>query len=261
MHPTSARHPDPASRRVQRRCSVALLAVAVWIAGAAPAGAQSLGALAAWDALVTSPFGALPSAGGRPSETVGAGTEVALQYGRWRYDVDDAIHNDIGLSVSRAVGARPVRISTTIAMLSLSCGDCASWLSAGVELRSDLLRRTLYGAAPDGVGGAVEVRASVGGARYNGDGHAKTGSLAVSLPLRLSVPGYRDSRMTFIMQPGMGVGRVWSADNDAYGTLPVMGGSVLWSVASGATLGVSAQRVVLSGAPAQVGVALTWSRP
>ena len=225
----------------------------------AHARAQSLGDLAAWDALVVSPIGALPAAGSSMAVLTGAGASLTMQYGRWRYDADDAIHNDAGLTLSAPLGGR-TRISATIATLSLSCGDCASWLSGGVDVRSRLLRRTLVGANDEGAVAELGLRVSAGGARYSGDGSAVAGSLAGILPLSISFPFVHSSRMELGVQPGVGVGRLSSADNDAYGTLPLVGASATWTFGPRVGIEASVQRIVLASAPSQVGLSITWGR-
>ena len=76
--------------------------------------AQTLRDIAAWDALVVSPIGALPP---RMHDELFVGTrtpaELSVRYGRWRYDEDDAIHNDIGLTVTHGFGATRTDIAVT----------------------------------------------------------------------------------------------------------------------------------------------------
>ena len=216
--------------------------------------AQSLGDLAAWDALVVSPLGALPSVIG-PMGRAG----IAVQYGRWRYDADDAIHNDIGVTLSHQLGPRGTQLSVTGAFLSLSCGDCDSWLSAGADVRTPLLAHALAGDSLRHVSGELALRLSGGGARYLGDGHAVAYSAALQVPVSLAVP-VGAARLRLAASAGVGIGRLSSADNDAYGTLGIVAVSAGWAFSNGVVLEATNQRVELNGAPSQVGVSVRWSR-
>jgi hypothetical protein len=261
VRPPAALRPDRQTRCVRARLTTFLLATGASLLPLPAATAQSLGDLAAWDALVVSPLGALPDGGAVPYRAGEAGTSFTVQYGRWRYDADDAIHNDMGLTVSRPIGSGRMRVAATAALLSLSCADCQTWLSGGVDLRAPVLLHWLAGSAPDGVTGEVGMRVSAGAARYRGDGHAVAYAIAGSVPLSITAPGPRASRVAFTVQPGVGIGRLSSADNDAYGTLPLLGASVSVDIIPHVCVEATMQRMVLSGAPSQLGIALTWVRP
>lgn len=222
--------------------------------------AQTLRDIAAWDALVVSPIGALPP---RMHDELFVGTrtpaELSVRYGRWRYDEDDAIHNDIGLTVTHGFGATRTDIAVTVAYLSLSCGTCSTWLSGGVEVLRPVLRHVLAGQAERETTASLGVRASAGAARYLGDGYAAATSLALSTPVSIAFPFVWRSRVSVSAMPGIGVGRLASTDDDANGTLPMLGVSVAWALHSGVIMDLGIQRVFINGGPSQFGAGLSWA--
>lgn len=242
---------------VRHARSVATVAGLVAAMSVSPrlAHAQALGDLAAWDGLVVSPVGAVPSVVG-PQGRDG----IVLRYGRWRYDADDAIHDDVGLTLFRQVGPHGTRVSVTGGWLSLSCNDCQPWLSGGLDVETPLYARQLAGNPQDGVVAELSLRLSGGGARYLGDGHAVGYSAAVLLPLSISAPVAGGSRVALGIAAGAGVGRLSSADNDAYGTLRIVGVGARFAFANGIVLEANEQWLALPRAPAQLGLSLGWTR-
>ncbi|HEY2066258.1 MAG TPA: hypothetical protein VGG84_09905 [Gemmatimonadaceae bacterium] len=219
--------------------------------------AQSIGDLAAWDALMVTPAGALPPRAHDLLFGDSPRTELSFQYGRWRYDVDDAIHNDFGVTVTRALSVARTSISLTAAYLSLSCGTCAAWVSGGLEARTQLITRRLTGDSSRDVRVSAGVVASGGAARFLGEGHATAGSIAGAASLGVAFP-VSSSRVSLTVLPGVGIGRFSSVDQDAYGTRPMLGASAACVLPWGMVADLGIQRVYIDGGPTQVGLGLTW---
>jgi hypothetical protein len=231
---------------------VAALAVA-----AGEASAQSTSDLAAFNALIVSPLGALPPSANDNGRALPDLTSGSIAYGRWRYDINDAIHHNLGATISHRIGASRTSVSLTGAYLSLSC-DCAGWTSGGVSLNSRVVSLLAGPSTPATTSGHVDVQLMAGGARYSGDGHASAYSAAATVDVGGSVLLRGSSRLALSVIPGMGFGHLSSADETARGTRPVIGGAVSWRSRHGVALNVGAQRVVLSGGPTQFGVNIAW---
>lgn len=245
---------------IARYGACAVVAVCAMLTGlACDAMAQSLGDIAAWDALVVSPVGALPPRVHDALFGVSAGAEVSLRYGRWRYDLDDAIHNDVGLTVAHRFGAQ-TDVAITGAYLSLSCGTCAIWVSGGIDVSEPLFRRTIAGEGPGATTASLDVRASAGAARYRGDGSAAATSVAGATAIQLAFPFAWSSRVAVSVIPGVGIGHLASTDDTAYGTLATLGASVAWAFHSGLVADLGMQRVFIRGGPTQFGLGLAWAR-
>jgi hypothetical protein len=238
--------------------SRALAAGAVLAIGSGEARAQSSGDLAAWDALIVSPVGALPPRAHEVLFADSARSELSMRYGRWRYDQDDAIHNDFGVTFARQLGVAQTGVSVTVAYLSLSCGTCSAWLSAGLEAQTRLFRKVIVGDSLHEVATSLGVRASAGGARFMGDGHAMATSIAGAASIGLAFPFAGSSRVSLSVLPGVGIGRFSSVDQDAYGTRPTLGASMAWALPSGPVVDLGMQTIFIDGGPTQFGFGLSW---
>jgi hypothetical protein len=242
---------------IGRHIASSALAVSAALAAGRSVEAQSTGDLAAWDALMVTPVGALPP---RAHDALFADvprTELSFRYGRWRYDVDDAIHNDFGVTVTRALGVARTSISLTGAYLSLSCGTCSAWVSGGLEAQTQLISLRLAGDSARDVSVSAAVVASGGVARFLGDGHATAGSVAGAASFAVVFP-VSSSRVSLTVLPGVGVGRFSSVDEDAYGTRPILGASAACALPWGVVADLGFRRVYIDGGPIQVGLGLSW---
>jgi hypothetical protein len=183
---------------------------------------------------------------------------VAFRYGRWQYNLDDAIHNDLGLTLSHRLGFASTEVSLTGAYLSLSCATCASWVLAGVDVQTTLWHRALAGASGRTLSGSLALRAGVGGARFLGTGHSMGGSAVAAIAAGLGVPFIRKSRLVVSLVPGFGFGGIASPDETANGSRPTLGGVLAWNFASGLGVDLGIQRIIISGGPALIGTGLSW---
>ena len=225
---------------------------------APPAAAQSLSKFAAWDALMLTPVGALPAIERGDAGELSPGWGFAGRYGRWRYDSDDAIHNDAGFSASHALAGR-VDVSLTGAFLSLSCGTCPGWVSGGLQARLPLLQRRLGAVGDDPVTGSIGFRGDVGVAHYLGEGGSNARSISGTAALSLAIPTPLGGRLAVTVLPGIGGGRVVSVDETAQDTLPIIGATVAWIFRAGLAVHAGIQRIVIDGGPSQLGVGLSWA--
>lgn len=242
----------------RRRIVGGLLAVSTALSIGRRVEAQSTGDIAAWDALMVTPVGALPPRGHDALFGDSPRTELSFRYGRWRYDIDDAIHNDFGVTVTRAFGVAHTSLSLTAAYLSLSCGTCSAWMSGGLEARTRLINRRIAGDSSRDVAVSAGVVASGGVARFLGDGHATAGSLAGAASFGVTFP-VASSRVSLTVLPGVGIGRFSSVDEDAYGTRPTLGASAACVLPWGMVADLGIQRIYIDGGPSQIGLGLSWA--
>jgi hypothetical protein len=224
---------------------------------ARPASAQSLQDLAGFSALIVSPVGALPPVASDNGSALPDRATLAVDYGRWRFDIDDAIHDNVGITASHRLGSFPATVSATGAMLSLSC-DCAGWVAGGVSISSTLWSSALRGVREERRTLHVGVRLSAGGAEYLGAGHASGASAAGELDVGGSTSFIAGSRLALSLVPGFGSGHLNSADVTATGTRPLFGVAASWRFRHGVAIDLGTERVVLKGGPTQLGIGMSW---
>ena len=241
--------------RITKMIAGALLASGVV---ACVVAAQSDSDRAAWNAMMLSPVGALAPLARDPLDDDTRQADVWIRYGRWRYDVDDAIHNTVGVTVSRPIPfpLASTELSLTGAYVSLSCSMCPSWISGGASLSSTLVQQ---GEIDDHFT-SLGVRADVGGAHYRGSSQTDAGSFTTAVVAGLGVPLILNWHLSATMSPGIGTGRIALADGIHSGTRRTLGAALALIHASGLALNVGMQKIMIAGGPTEVGAALGWNR-
>jgi hypothetical protein len=226
--------------------------------GPRQAAPQSASQLGAWDGLMLSPVGALAPVARDPGEMASRGNELSLRYGRWRYDADDAVHDNIGLTWSHSLGFAKSLLSLTGAAGLVECPTCSAWELGGVDLQSTLWDRTFAGAHGRPITAGAGLRASVGGARYRGSDASSAVSAAIAMPIDIALPLSEAASLCASIVPGFGFGRIEGTDLAESGMLPMVGAAVAWTLTSNLGLDLGVQRIVIAGGPTQLGAALSW---
>jgi hypothetical protein len=244
-------------RGISIRCAGRLGAALICAAIAPPLTAQSTRDLAAFSALMVSPAAALPPLASDNGTAIPDVSSLGLAYGRWRYDIDDAIHHNVGATLTRRIASSRTSVSLTGAYLSASC-DCSGWGSAGVSILSQLWSSALTGGPQSRTSMHVGLNLAVGGARYAGSGAASAYSAAGELDLGGSASFVGGTRLALSVFPGFGMGHLTSADATATGTRPMFGAAAAWTFRRGVALDLGAQRVILNGGPTQFGAGISW---
>ena len=226
--------------------------------GSRQSDAQTASELGAWDGLMLSPVGALAPVTSDPGATAPGVYSVSLRYGRWRYDADDVVHDNVGLTVTRSFGFARTQLSVTIAYGLVECPTCSGWQLGGIDLRSTLWNHASAPASGRPVTAGVALRASLGGARYRGPDAPSVSSAAIALPIEIALPIGKASQLRASILPGLGYGRIASSGFAESGVLPMVGGAVAWNIASAFTIDIGIQRIFIDGGPTQVGAAFSW---
>jgi hypothetical protein len=232
-----------------------LLSIAVARSRAA---AQSPNPNGARDGLVLSPVGALAPMARAPVTAGASRDEIEIRYGRWRYDPDDAIHDNIGLTWTHRLNFARSRLSLTGAYSLVECPTCSAWASGAVELESTLWEYGDAAEAPRPFRSAVSLRMNVGGAHYLGPEPSTAGSSAIVLPMTFGVALGRWSTLRASIEPGFGYGHVTGEDFASGGFLPMIGGAGSLTAGPRVAVNFGVQRVMLAGAPTVVGAGLSW---
>jgi len=221
------------------------------------AAAQSARQLGAWDGLVLSPAGSLAPVARDPADAGSGAGELLLRYGRWRYDSDDAVHDNIGLTWSHALGFARARVEVTGAYQLVECPTCSAWEMGGIDLESTVWSHAFGSARGRPVDAGAGLRLSLGASQFLGSQATTTRSVALTVPVALALPVGTASSLSASIFPGVGYGRIASADLTESGFLPMIGAAVAWSITQRMGVDVGMQQVVIAGGPIQVGAAFS----
>jgi hypothetical protein len=238
------------------RLLVAMLALgcAAW---PLEASSQSANQLGAWDGLMLSPVGAFSPVAGDPRDVANGADAVTLRYGRWRYDAEDAVHDNVGLSWSHSLGFARTRLTLTGAYGMVECPSCSTLVIGGIDLQSTLLTRNIAVQNSRPAAAAVGLRMSFGGGHELGTSAATAASAAIAVPFDVAVPFGATSLLCASLAPGFGFGRTASVDLTESGFLPMLGGAISWIITPTIGVELGVQHIFIAGAPTQLGGAFS----
>ena len=243
-----------------RQSLVRLAAVTSLLLGAEPRvlAAQTSSQLAAFDGLMLSPIGALSPFVHDPLDAGKPGDEFGFRYGRWRYDTDDAVHDNIGLTWARRFTFVHAEVAVTGAYAAVECGTCSGWAMGGLSIRSTVVERVAAAERESAWRASAGVQVDIGGARYRGVERSSTTSASITLPVEAVVPLRWTNSIGFAVLPGFGYGNISSTDVSQSGVVPMVGGSIMWAITSRVVLGVGVQRLIIPNGTTQVGASFLW---
>lgn len=233
---------------------IALLACVGVLAASRPAMAQDPNDVAAWFAMMATPYGALPPAV-TPRMHVPAGplttSSFELRFGRFAFERSTAVQ-------SFGIGARFGRGGLIAGYQG--CSGCDGSLLLGVEFDGALAARTLKGAELAqtltlGVRPALGYGLALGG----GSGSALSATLDFPISLATQIGGGR--QLAAFVSPGYGYGRLSGRAASVSGTRGSVGaGIAVINVAPGLGLSAGWRKIFLQDAPSSWGIGLTLGR-
>lgn len=219
---------------------------------------QSASQLAAFDALMLSPIGALSPIARDPADAGRPGNVLSLRYGRWRYDADDAVHDNIGLTWARRFAFARTEVVLIGAYAVVECRTCSGWAMGGLAVQSTVFAHVARSNPERAWRTAVGSQLNLGGARYRGAARASTRSASLTLPLEAAVPLWWTHAIGITVFPGFGYGSISTSDLSQSGFAPIVGGSIAWTITSHLVLNVGGQRVVIPRGTTQFGASMSW---
>lgn len=242
-------------------CFKSRLAVAALALGCAAwpleTSAQSASQLGAWDGLMLSPVGAFSPVAGDPREIANGADVLTLRYGRWLYDAEDAVHDNVGLSWSHSLGFARTQVTLTGAYAMVECPSCSALVIGGIDLQSTLLTRTIAARNGRPVSTGVGLRLSFGGGTELSSAASTAASAAIAVPINIALPFRQSSLLCASIVPGFGFGRTASSDLSESGFLPMLGAAIAWTVTPMIGVDLGVQRIFIAGAPTQFGGAFS----
>ena len=229
----------------------AVAAAALVVGASAPAAAQEAGDVAAFFALVNTPYGALPAVASHGN----AGFALDVRYGRYSIDAADLDVSTIGLggNFNLAGGRMGIMLGRSTAKDvdgSINMG--------GVDYHRSLM------SAP--VGASTTSTFNLGlhpalGYGKDSEGDGSVTSFAVDMPVGMSFGAKSGMQVVSFIAPGFGYGRMSDGTDSEGGTRAALGGGIgLLNVGGGLGVNLGFRKIFLDEAPTQWGLGLSWSR-
>jgi hypothetical protein len=220
-------------------------------------GGPSIHDLAAWSAMMATPYGSLPpvvtrTMAGR-SAAAPAHSAFELRYGRFAFDgSNEAVHTG-------GVGMRFGAVGAVIGYQG--CSGCDGSIMGGVDYEGVVVQQMLTGNGARSLF-IIGLRPAVGFARSRRRSNdASAISANIDLPVSVSVPVGATARMVPFVSPGFGVGAVRGGGTSESGTRGAIAfGAALVDLAPGLGLDIGWRKVFLEHAPMTIGVSLSFDR-
>lgn len=213
-----------------------------------PSHAQSLGAIAGWISLVTTPVGAFAPSIYIPSTSSGRRWGVQTRYSHWQFAPDD--DNTTNLAIGAAVLSEGRRWSFDLGRTTKKECDC-DWIMVGTELYAPV--------AGDGAA-TLSLNPEVGFVTYAGDeSDFSAVAAALNVPLSYAAAVGTNVRVVPFVAPGLGLGRVSGGGDSQYGgRLLLGGGAAVKHVTTGLQLSVGASKIFIDGGAAVYGATVSF---
>ena len=227
------------------------------------AAAQDEGDIAAWYAMMVTPFGALPpivtpTMAGMTSTDGRRPLSLDFRYGHWDFGDGEEPWNTFGLGVhARNLG---------IVVGYEKCEECSDGvLMGGVEFDA-VLFTSEFASVPSPASLIVGVRPGIGFAKPLGDMDGSAFSATVDLPISFSIPVGTGWRLVPFVAPGFGYGRFNEEEGlvefggDESGTRVSFGAGVGLLASAGFGAHVGWRKILIEEGPGMVGVGLSFGR-
>jgi hypothetical protein len=229
----------------------AVAAAALVVGASAQAQAQDAGDVAAFFALVSTPYGALPAVHS-PSN---AGFALDVRYGRYSIDEADLEASTIGLGGNFNIAGG--RMGIMLGRQTMKDVD-GSTTMGGVDYNRSLMSAPVGASTSSTFGLALHPAFGYG---KNSEGDASAMSFAVDMPASISIGTKSGMQIVSFLAPGFGYGRLAEGDENESGTRAALGGGVgLLNIGGGLGVNLGFRKIFLDEAPTQWGLGLSWAR-
>jgi hypothetical protein len=217
--------------------------------------------VAAWFAMMFTPYGALPpimssDMSGRPADA-GAGGTFEVKYGHWGFDEAEEPWNIFGL------GGRAGRFGFTVGYAR--CEGCGGdgIIMGQVDFES-VLATAPYGTDASAGSFAIGLRPSVGFGKPTGDQDGYALAANLDLPVSFSVPMGARSRIVPFIAPGLGIGHLSGGEEGEDTSDTGFRGAIAAGVGVFVTdrfgIHVGWRKIFIEEGPSTLGVGLSFGR-
>ena len=231
---------------------ITAVAAAALVAGAsAPAMAQDANDAVAFFALISTPYGALPAVA---SGAANAGPSLDVRYGRYSFEGSDYSINNIGVGGNFAAAGG--RMGLMLGLVNGEEGDGAKM--AGIDYNRSFFSRPVGASTSNTI--SLALHPAFGYGKFD-DVDVNSMSLAMDMPIQLSMNAGKTMQLVSFLAPGLGYGRLSGDGESESGTRTVLGGGIgLTNIGAGLGLNLGFRKIFLDQAPTQWGLGMSWSR-
>lgn len=239
-----------------RRYSAALLAVALLAVNSRDAAAQpSAEDVAAYAGLASTPVGTFTPIVMHRDAAAGLNT-IAARFGMFSPKTGDG-NTSLGASGFFKAGQNAL-ISGTLGYTMVGCPSGAT-CDNGLLLGADLLSELWKSAGNTGTNMNVSIQGSLGWSSF---GDVSFSSLAVGVPLGMTMDQASKARLSFFVTPGFGWGRmamdVAGTSASESGTRPMFSLGGAWTAPAGWGVHVGYQQVMIEDGGNTMGAGFSW---
>lgn len=239
-----------------RRYSAALLAVALLAVNSRDAAAQpSAEDVAAYAGLVSTPVGTFTPIVMHRDAAAGFNT-IAGRFGMFSPKTGDG-NTSLGASGFFKAGQNAL-VSGTLGYTMVGCPS-GSTCDNGLLLGADLLSELWKSAGNTGTNMNVSIQGSLGWSSF---GDVSFSSLAVGVPLGMTMDQASKARLSFFVTPGFGWGRmamdVSGTSASESGTRPMFSLGGAWTAPAGWGIHVGYQQVMIEDGGNTMGAGFSW---
>ena len=248
IHPT--RYPGSHMRR-RLIASFIVALTSVPSLSAAQTSGPTAAEKAAFGAVLLTPVGALPAiVRVRPAFDSAARGDLSLRYGRYTIASNEFLRNDIGLGGMLNLSRR-LQAGGTIGYRSCECGSSTM---GSVDIGASVWRKEAAG----DIGGDTDIGLQMSAGLGKADTLDVTAwSLAVALPVAISLPQPENSLLTLFFSPALvyGIRRLNGVTEGA--PLLMFGAGVGYTFQFGLGVHATVHRIVIEDSPTQLGFAIS----
>jgi hypothetical protein len=239
---------------MRRSITVALAGITM-TAGTAIA-QPSAGDVAAWGAMMATPIGAFAPMSAGPMKGVAVtGKSAALRLSNWKQTgATDGVMNIGGTYVTKA-GTNAV-LNATAGYSMPGCSGCDGTVMLGADVVSPLWGQPAT--AENSMALNANLQGSLGFGKNMGTNGPTALSLAVGVPVGMTMEQANKSKIALFVTPGFGFGRLSANSASESGTRPFFGLGGEWTSPAGWALHLGIQKVMIDNGPTNLGAGFNW---
>jgi hypothetical protein len=241
---------------MRRSITVALAGVAFTTSTALAQTGPSASDFAAWGAMMFTPIGAFaPMSAGPAKGAELGGNRAALRVSNYKMTGEQSGHMTIGGSYVTKVGTNAVVNGTLGYQMDGNTGG-ENTIMLGADVISPLWAQPAT--AENNMALTANLQGSLGFGKEGGDNGVTAMSLAVGVPVGMTIEQASKAKISLFLTPGFGFGRLSATGGSESGTRPFFGLGGEWTSPAGWALHLGIQKVMIDNGPTNLGAGFNY---